>query len=100
MLDMQRLSDKASVRWSVMTIVSFTMMCGYILTDIMAPMKEVLETENEQEKQKVLEKSKSLIDLIIKENIPITFFGQSIESQNAELIKMQAVPVSEWNYKW
>lgn len=62
--------------------------------------KEVLETENEQEKQKVLEKNKSLIDVIIKENIPITFFGQSIESQNAELIKMQAVPVSEWNYKW
>lgn len=28
-----------------MIIVSFTMMCGYILTDIMAPMKEVLENE-------------------------------------------------------
>ena len=44
-LDMQKLSDKASVRWGVMIIVSFTMMCGYILTDIMAPMKEVLESE-------------------------------------------------------
>ena len=42
---MQKLSDKASVRWSVMIIVSFTMMCGYILTDIMAPLKDVLESE-------------------------------------------------------
>ncbi|MBO5720294.1 MAG: MFS transporter [Bacteroidales bacterium] len=42
---MQKLIDKASVRWGVMIIVSFTMMCGYILTDVMAPMKEVLENE-------------------------------------------------------
>ena len=42
---MQKLSDKSSVRWGVMVIVSFTMMCGYILTDIMAPLKEVLENE-------------------------------------------------------
>lgn len=63
-------------------------------------MKDILNCGDMQEKKNVLAKSKSLIDVIIKENIPITFFGQSIESQNAELIKMVAVPVSEWNYKW
>ena len=63
-------------------------------------MKDVLDCGDTQEKQEVLAKSKSLIDVIIKENIPITFFGQSIENQNEELINMATVPVDEWNYKW
>lgn len=33
------------MRWVVMIIVSFTMMCGYVITDIMAPLKDVLEKE-------------------------------------------------------
>ena len=42
---MHKISDSASVRWTVMILVSFTMMCGYILTDVMAPLKGVLESE-------------------------------------------------------
>ena len=63
-------------------------------------MKDILDCGETEEKQKVLEKSKCLIDFIINENMPITFFGQSIESQNAELIKMESVPIEKWNYNW
>lgn len=42
---MHKISDSASVRWTVMILVSFTMMCGYILTDVMAPLKGILESE-------------------------------------------------------
>ena len=31
------LRDSAAARWTALVIVSFTMMCGYFLTDIMAP---------------------------------------------------------------
>lgn len=39
------LSDSKAARWSALAVVSFTMMCGYYLTDVMAPMKGMLETQ-------------------------------------------------------
>ncbi len=38
----KRLSDSAIARWSAMAIVSFTMMCGYFITDVMAPLEDLL----------------------------------------------------------
>ncbi len=37
--------DSAKVRWSVVALVSFTMLCGYIITDVMAPLKTMMEQE-------------------------------------------------------
>lgn len=37
--------DSAKVRWSVVALVSFTMLCGYIITDVMAPLKTMIEQE-------------------------------------------------------
>ncbi|HCY00207.1 MAG TPA: oxalate:formate antiporter [Bacteroidales bacterium] len=39
----QTLRDSATARWAALFIVSFTMLCGYFLTDIMAPLKGLLE---------------------------------------------------------
>lgn len=38
----KKLSDSAIARWSAMAIVSFTMMCGYFITDVMAPLEDLL----------------------------------------------------------
>lgn len=37
------LRESAAARWTALVIVSFTMMCGYFLTDIMAPLAGLLE---------------------------------------------------------
>ena len=37
------LRDSPAARWAALFIVSFTMMCGYFLTDIMAPLAGLLE---------------------------------------------------------
>ena len=39
----QKLSDSKVARWSVLALAAFTMLCGYILTDVMAPLKPMLE---------------------------------------------------------
>ena len=41
----QKLSDSKIARWSVLALVAFTMLCGYILTDVMAPLKPMLEAQ-------------------------------------------------------
>ncbi|MCD7937780.1 MAG: MFS transporter [Tannerellaceae bacterium] len=41
----KKLNDSAAARWSALAIVSFTMLCGYFLTDVMAPLKPMLEEE-------------------------------------------------------
>lgn len=41
----KKLNDSPVARWSVLGIVSLTMLCGYFLTDVMAPMKTMLEQE-------------------------------------------------------
>lgn len=39
----QKLNDSAVLRWSVLALVAFTMLCGYFLTDVMSPLKPMLE---------------------------------------------------------
>jgi MFS family permease len=39
------LRDSASARWTALAVVAFTMFCGYFLTDVMAPLKPMLEAE-------------------------------------------------------
>lgn len=41
----RKLSDSKVARWSVLALVAFTMLCGYFLTDVMAPLKPMLEQE-------------------------------------------------------
>ena len=38
----RKLSESPAARWTTMLIVSFTMMCGYFITDIMAPLEDLL----------------------------------------------------------
>lgn len=40
-----KLSDKTWARWTALLIVSFTMMCGYFLTDVMSPLDRLLTTK-------------------------------------------------------
>ena len=37
------LRDSAVARWSALAVVAFTMLCGYYLTDVIAPLKGLLE---------------------------------------------------------
>jgi nitrate/nitrite transporter NarK len=39
------LRDSKTARWVALGVVSFTMLCGYYLTDVMAPLKPMLEKE-------------------------------------------------------
>jgi len=39
------LRDSKVARWSALAVVSFTMLCGYYLVDVMAPLKPMLEKE-------------------------------------------------------
>ena len=38
----KKLNDSAAARWGALLIVSFTMMCGYFITDVMAPLEDML----------------------------------------------------------
>jgi MFS family permease len=39
------LRDSKVARWTALAVISFTMLCGYYLTDVMAPLKPMLEKE-------------------------------------------------------
>lgn len=39
------LRDSKAARWTALAIVAFTMLCGYYLADVMAPLKGLLEKE-------------------------------------------------------
>lgn len=39
------LRDSAAARWTALAIVAFTMLCGYFLTDVMSPLKPMLESQ-------------------------------------------------------
>lgn len=39
------LRDSAAARWTALAIVAFTMFCGYFLTDVMSPLKPMLESQ-------------------------------------------------------
>ncbi|MFA6830823.1 MAG: MFS transporter [Bacteroidaceae bacterium] len=41
----QKLSDSAVARWSALGIISITMFAGYFLTDVMSPLKPMLEAQ-------------------------------------------------------
>ena len=41
----QTLRDSKAARWTALGVVAFTMLCGYFLTDVMAPLKPMLEEE-------------------------------------------------------
>lgn len=41
----RKLSDSKAARWTALAIVAFTMLCGYFLTDVMSPLKPMLEAE-------------------------------------------------------
>ncbi len=60
----------------------------------------VMNNGTEEEKIKALQINRELIDLIKKYNIKLTFWGQSIEMQNAEIDRYATVSPIEWNYKW
>jgi len=38
----KKLSDSPAARWTALVIVSFTMMCAYFITDVMAPLEDLL----------------------------------------------------------
>lgn len=38
----KRLSESAGARWTALILVSFTMMCGYFVTDVMSPLEDML----------------------------------------------------------
>lgn len=38
----KKLNDSKAARWTALAVVSFTMMCGYFITDVMAPLEELL----------------------------------------------------------
>lgn len=39
------LADSKAARWTALLVVAFTMLCGYYLTDVMAPLKTLLEQQ-------------------------------------------------------
>ncbi len=39
------LADSKTARWTALAVVAFTMLCGYFLTDVMAPLKPLLEQQ-------------------------------------------------------
>jgi predicted MFS family arabinose efflux permease len=41
----QTLRDSSVARWTALAIVAFTMLCGYYLADVMAPLKGLLEQQ-------------------------------------------------------
>lgn len=45
MITKQTLKDSPLMRWTALSIVAFTMMAAYFMTDVMAPLKPLLEKE-------------------------------------------------------
>ncbi len=41
----KKLNDSKTARWTVLALVAFTMFCGYFITDVMAPLKPMLEAQ-------------------------------------------------------
>lgn len=41
----KKMQDSAAMRWGVLALVAFTMLCGYFLTDVMSPLKPMLESQ-------------------------------------------------------
>ncbi|MDH8700940.1 nitrate/nitrite transporter NarK [Dysgonomonadaceae bacterium PH5-43] len=41
----KKLNDSPVARWTVLVVVAFTMFCGYFITDVMAPLMDLLKDE-------------------------------------------------------
>lgn len=41
----KKLSESKSARWTVLVLVSFLMLCGYFISDVVAPLKPLLESQ-------------------------------------------------------
>jgi predicted MFS family arabinose efflux permease len=41
----QKLNDSKAARWGVLCVVALTMFCGYYITDVMAPLMDMLQAE-------------------------------------------------------
>ncbi|MBE9488245.1 MAG: MFS transporter [Bacteroidetes bacterium] len=41
----KKLSESKAARWTVLILVSFLMLCGYFITDVMSPLKSMLEEQ-------------------------------------------------------
>lgn len=41
----KKINDSVAARWTVLVMVSLTMLCGYFMCDVMAPLKSMLGTE-------------------------------------------------------
>jgi len=41
----RKLNDSKAARWGTLIVVSFTMLCGYYITDVMSPLEDMLSTE-------------------------------------------------------
>lgn len=41
----QKLNSSKAARWTVLIVVAFTMFCGYFITDVMAPLMDLLKDE-------------------------------------------------------
>ena len=41
----KKLNSSPAARWTVLIVVAFTMFCGYFITDVMAPLMELLKDE-------------------------------------------------------
>lgn len=40
----RKLSESKTARWVVLSLVAFTMLCGYFITDMMAPLQDLLQS--------------------------------------------------------
>lgn len=40
----KKLSESKTARWVVLSLVAFTMLCGYFITDMMAPLQDLLQS--------------------------------------------------------
>ena len=40
----RKLSESKTARWCVLSLVAFTMLCGYFITDMMAPLQDLLQS--------------------------------------------------------
>ena len=41
----KKLNDSTAMRWTALCMVAFVMLCGYVLADVMDPLKPLLEKE-------------------------------------------------------
>lgn len=41
----EKLSDSKIARWTVLIVIAFTMFCGYFITDVMAPLMDMIQAE-------------------------------------------------------